>query len=330
MAEVLAEPRPTSGAQPDAVPAIELRGLTKTFGRGRHAVTAVQPVSLTVPPGQVFGLLGPNGAGKTTTIKMVAGLLVPSAGTALVNGYDVRRRRGQAVRQIGAVLEGSRNIYWSLTAMQNLLYFGRLKGLRAGEVRPRGERLLRELGLWERRDQQVGGFSRGMQQKVAVAAALVTDPPVVLLDEPTIGLDVEAARTVKEWVARLAGEEGKTIVLTTHQLAMAEELCDRVTVIRTGEIITDLPTSELRNRYAENRYEVRVPLGSLTTGSVDPGGEVSEVDGQTSILLPTEEQDALQALLTRLRERQVPVLSVNPVVPSLEDVFVRLMRGGQA
>lgn len=326
MSQALAS-APTAGdARPATVPAIELRGLTKTFGRRRHVITAVQPVSLSVPPGQVFGLLGPNGAGKTTTIKMVAGLLIPTAGTALVNGYDVRRRRGRAVQQIGAVLEGSRNIYWSLTAMQNLLYFGRLKGLRAADVRPRGEQLLQELELWDRRDQPVGGFSRGMQQKVAVAAALVTDPPVVLLDEPTIGLDVEAARTVKEWVIRLAQEEGKTIVLTTHQLAMAQELCDRVAVIRNGKIVTDLPTGELRNRYAENRYEVRVPLATLPDGAVDEGSEVTVEDGQTSILLPSEDQQVLRAQLARLAELQVPVASVNPVRPSLEEVFVRLVR----
>ena len=190
--------------------AIEIRGLTKTYGCGKDAFTAVRPVTLSVPRGQVIGLLGPNGAGKTTTIKMIAGLITPSSGTVTISGYDVGRQRPAAVRQIGAVLEGSRNVYWPLSAQENLLYFGRLKGLHAAQVKPRARELLTELGLWERRHQSVGSFSRGMQQKVAIAASLITDPPVILLDEPTLGLDVEAARTVRDWIRKLAAELGRT------------------------------------------------------------------------------------------------------------------------
>jgi RNA polymerase sigma factor (sigma-70 family) len=130
---------------------------------------------------------------------------------------------------------------------------------RAAEIKPRAQRLLTDLGLWDRRDETVGSYSRGMQQKVAIAAALITDPPILLLDEPTIGLDVEAARTVKDWIAHLAADEGKTIVLTTHQLAIVQELAGRIAVIRRGEIIADLPTAELMARFAEDRFEVRAP-----------------------------------------------------------------------
>src|SRR6266542_981184 len=166
---------PTEGAAMDNPAAIELAGLTKGYRRGMDLLEAVRDVTLSVPAGQVIGLLGPNGAGKTTIIKMICGLILPSAGTIRLNRYDVARQRAAAVRQIGAVLEGSRNVYWPLSAWQNLLYFGRLKGLRGAEIRPRAERLLTELGLWERRHETVGSYSRGMQQKVAVAAALTTD-----------------------------------------------------------------------------------------------------------------------------------------------------------
>src|SRR5712691_9686294 len=235
-----------------ARPAIELSGLTKRYRRGKDWFTAVDDVTLTVPPGQMIGLLGPNGAGKTTTIKMACGLILPTAGTIRINGYDVGSQRANAVRQIGAVLEGSRNVYWPLSAWQNLMYFGRLKGLRAAEIKPRAERLLTGLGLWERRNETVGSYSRGMPQKVAIAAALVTDPPILLLDEPTIGLDVEAARTVKDWIAHLAAGEGKTILLTTHQLAIVQELAGGIAVIREGSVIADLPTGELLSRFAED------------------------------------------------------------------------------
>lgn len=316
------------GAGVSEASALEARGLTKRYGKGSGAVTAVDDVSFAVPYGQVFGLLGPNGAGKTTTIKMLTGLVTPTDGAALVGGFDVARHRGQAVRQVGAVLEGSRNVYWSLTAWQNLLYFGRLKGLRAAQIRPRAQRLLTELGLWDRRHELVGGFSRGMQQKVAVAAALVTDPPIVLLDEPTIGLDVEAARTVRQWVRHLARDEGKTVLLTTHQLAMAEELADRVAVIRNGRIVADLPTRELLDRYVEDRYEVRaawVPEALVDT--LPAHVTVTTIDGQARIGLPTADQRTLHALLAELREHDVPVVSVNRVQPGLEEVFVTLVRG---
>jgi ABC-2 type transport system ATP-binding protein len=285
-------------------------------------------VSLEIPPGQVLGLLGPNGAGKTTTIKMIAGLVTPTSGTATLGGYDITTQRSRAVQHIGAVLESSRNVYWSLTAWQNLLYFGRLKGLSAGEIRPRAEQLLRGLDLWDRRNQQVGAFSRGMQQKVAIAAALVTDPPILLLDEPTIGLDVEAARTVRQWVTRLAREQGKTIVLTTHQIAMAEELSDRVAVIRDGRIITDLPTGELLDRYVEDRFEVEVAGERVAVADALPfKAPIASDDGHATIQLPTADQGSLHAVLAKLRSSEVPILGVSRVRPNLEDVFVSLVKG---
>ena len=317
-------------AAPDGT-AIELSRVAKTYrGHGR-AVTAVDDVSLSIPRGQVLGLLGPNGAGKTTTIKMICGLIVPSSGTITVNGYDVTRSRSAAVRQIGAVLEGSRNVYWQLSAWQNLLYFGRLKGLRAREINPRAERLLTELGLFERRHETVGTYSRGMQQKVAVAAALITDPPVVLLDEPTIGLDVEAARTVKDWITRLARDHGKTVVLTTHQLVIAQELSARIAVIRDGSIIADRPTSDLLYRYAEDRFTVRVTGAANHLARLLPPGASIETEAQSTLVtLPDASQDALLAFLARLHADGMAVVSVTQVRPDLEEIFLRLVHSDVA
>ena len=309
--------------------AIEIERLIKIYKRGGGAeVRAVDDVSLGVPPGQVLGLLGPNGAGKTTTIKLLCGLVTPTAGSVRVNGLDVRRQRSQAVLQLGAVLEGGRNVYWSLSAWQNLFYFGRLKGLQASEIKPRAERLLRELGLWDVRKAQVGGFSRGMQQKVAVAAALITDPPILLLDEPTIGLDVEAARTVKDWIVRLAHEQGKTVVLTTHQLDMAQELCDRVAIMRAGRVVADLPVHDLLRRFRQDRYQI--VLGARNEGgelSLPAGTTVSISDGTTVLTSSLDDHD-IYGLLAQLSERGLPLRSVSPVEPSLEDVFLELVRHG--
>jgi ABC-2 type transport system ATP-binding protein len=311
--------------------AIELFQLAKVYRRGRKTFAAVQPTTLSVPWGQVIGLLGPNGAGKTTTIKMIAGLITPTTGTVAIGGHDVARRRSQAVRQIGAVLEGSRNVYWPLSAWENLMYFGRLKGLRGSAIEPRARRLLTELGLWERRRETVGSFSRGMQQKVAVSAALITDPPIILLDEPTLGLDVQAARTFKDWIAHLARVEGKTIVLTTHQLDVAQELSDRIAVIKEGEIIADLPTAELLHRHAVNRFEVRVDGALDGAVGVLPAGAHVETDGaQTRVTLPDGDTEALYAFLHRLGRVGMPLVSVAKAQPDLEEIFLRLISHGGA
>jgi len=320
-----------SAGRPDRRPlAFELTALSKVYQRGKGTVVrAVVDLNLAVPVGQVVGLLGPNGAGKTTTIKMMCGLVTPTSGRVQLHGYDVARERPMAVRQVGAVLEGARNVYWSLSAWQNLLYFGRLKGLPRRQIVPRAESLLHSLDLWERRHQAVGGFSRGMQQKVAIAAALITNPPILLLDEPTLGLDVQTARTVKDWIARLAHEQGKTIVLTTHQLALAQELCDRVAIIDQGRLLTDLPVRELLARFRQETYEIR--LGSPLDLGAAPwldGFSVTSEDGGSRIRGPISDQNRLYDLLTQLRTQHLPLIAVEPVEPNLEDVFVQILKEG--
>src|SRR5258706_5277291 len=273
-------------------------GLTKRYRRGKGWFTAVDDVTLFVPPGQVLGLLGPNGAGKTTTIKMICGLILPSAGTIRLNGYDVARRRLAAVWQIGAVLEGSRNVCWPLSAWQNLMYFGRLKGLRGTEIRPRAQRLLTGLGLWEQRHETVGSYSRGPQQKVAIAAALITDPPIILLDEPTIGLDVEAARTFKDWITRPARDEGKTVVLsavsesaTSGTASAAAD--DDVGISRAGlclpQVVRPGPCDRnLNRRFHQAATQPGRPVTAKVAGMSEPAGRKrvrcwprTPVDGRT-------------------------------------------------
>ncbi|MCI0645134.1 MAG: ABC transporter ATP-binding protein [Chloroflexi bacterium] len=325
----------TSGIEPTSIGhvanhpahlAVEIEGLSKTFYNKNGPIKAVDNLNLSIPAGQVFGFLGPNGAGKTTTIKMMLGLVIPDAGRVYLNGYDVERSRSAAVRQVGAVLEGSRNVYWTLSAWQNLLYFGRLKGLSTNAIRPRAEYLLQSLGLWPRRHESVGGFSRGMQQKVAVAA-LIADPPIVLFDEPTLGLDVEAARTVRDWIVELAGEHGKTVVLTTHQLNVAEELCDRLAVIREGRVMTDLPTGELLRRFRQQDL-YRITVRGRADGLPLPAGFTMRAEnGSTVINGPVEDDTVLYTLVDTLRDSGLSLLSISQVQPALEDVFLELIKG---
>ena len=307
--------------------AIQLDGLSKTYRRkGKEPTHAVRDVSLAVPAGQVFGFLGPNGAGKTTTIKMICGLVRPTSGCAWVNGYDTWRRRSATMRQVGAVLEGTRNVHWPLSAWENLLYFGHLKGLYGKALAARAEWLLRELDLWERRKDLVRTFSRGMQQKVAIACALVADPPIVLLDEPTLGLDVQAARGVRDLVAQLAREQGKTVVLTTHQLDMAEALCDRVAIISRGRIIADQPVEELLDLFREEYY--RIEVEGIVPGdavALFKGMAAGEKNSHTVLSGPVTDQDDLYDILHRLRDVGFSLVSVSRAEPDLEEAFVRLL-----
>ena len=306
---------------------IAVSGLSKTYRRANgEQVHAVKDLDLAVPPGCIFGFLGPNGAGKTTTIKMICGLVKPTAGEIRVNGLDVWQKRSQAMLQIGAVLEGTRNIHWTLSAWDNLIYFGHLKGLSGQSLTRRAEDLLKQVELWERRKDLVRVFSRGMQQKVAVACALIADPPVILLDEPTLGLDVQAARTVKDLIVCLARDQGKTIVLTTHQLDMAQDVCDRIAIMSKGQTVTDRPTTELLDLFREEHYQFQV-AGTLSSEAVSAleGMAIEENKGGILISGAIASHEQLYDLIAQLRSFDLDLLSVNPVEPNLEEIFVHLV-----
>jgi ABC-2 type transport system ATP-binding protein len=313
-------------------PAIEIEQVSKAYHQGKkQAVYAVKPLNLSIPAGQIFGFLGPNGAGKTTTIKMICGLIIPTTGQIRVNGYNVARERWQAMRQIGAVLEGTRNIHWRLSAWQNLVYFGRLKGCPMNQIKQRGEELLRELDLWDRRNVEIREFSRGMQQKVAIACALIADPPIILLDEPTLGLDIEAARIVKKWTGDLAAKQGKTIILTTHQLDVAQALCHRIAIIQKGQLLADQPLDELLRRLGPGEfYRIKIK-GTLTPLQQEEFPELSfeREDEDTILSGRIENQVALQATLAQLLQLNLSLLSVTCAEPNLEDVFMDLIDGAK-
>ncbi|MCA1991905.1 MAG: ABC transporter ATP-binding protein, partial [Coleofasciculus sp. S288] len=236
--------------------ALEVDNLRKTYHSSGKRFEAVRSVSLTLSSGEVLAFLGPNGAGKTTTIKMIAGLIRPDAGQVRIAGIDPHRNP-EALRLLGAVLEGNRNLYWRLTPEENLDYFGVLKGLSHREARRRGRVLLERFDLTSKRRTTVQTLSRGMQQKLAIAVALVHQPKLLLLDEPTLGLDVEATQNVKALVRAIASE-GCAILLTTHQLNIAEELSDRVAIIQKGEIIASSSTRDLIRQFSADAYIIEV------------------------------------------------------------------------
>lgn len=208
---------------------ISVRGLTKRFG----AVVAVDGVSFDVARGEVFGLLGENGAGKTTTLRMLATLLRPTHGTAVIGGIDLLERPHEVRRSVGILFEGG--VYDRLTARENIRYFGKLHGLGGGELERRIDELLAAFSMSAYADRKAGQFSKGMRQKVVIARSVVHDPPILFMDEPTSGLDVTSARLVHDFVAE-AKANGKTIVFSSHNMTEVEKVCDRVGVIHKGKL----------------------------------------------------------------------------------------------
>lgn len=226
---------------------IELQSVTKRFGN----FTSVDGLSFKVEPGEVLGLLGENGAGKTTTMRMMATLLVPTEGEITINGYSVRKNPMQVKKQSGLLFGGDVGMYARLTASENIEYFGQLYGLGPKEVAQRIDHLSQTLGMEEFLHRRVAAFSRGMKQKVAIARALVHDPQVILLDEPTTGLDVTAAHVFHQLIASLRAE-GKTILFSSHNLGEVEKLCNRVVILHKGKARFEGTISSLRKTYQMN------------------------------------------------------------------------------
>jgi len=231
--------------------AIRTQYLSRDFG----LVRAVSHLDLEVPPGIVFGFLGPNGSGKTTTIRLLLGLLEPSDGRAEVLGFDTRSAPVKIRERCGALLEYS-GLYERLSAEDNLEFYGRVWHMSAGERKARIQELLTTMGLYERRKEVVNEWSRGMKQKLAIARAMLHHPALIFLDEPTSGLDPLAAVALREDLAALAGREGVTIFLTTHNLSEAEKLCQQVGVIRQGKLLAVGPLEKLREQSGGSRVEI--------------------------------------------------------------------------
>lgn len=217
----------------DAV-AISTQGLTKTFGRGKKRVEAVRSLDLTVHSGQVYGFLGPNGAGKTTTIRMLLDLILPAAGRALIYGQDVRRQHG-VLRRVGALVEGAA-FYGFLSGRKNLEVLART----ADQFDPkRIDALLDQVGIAGAADRRVKGYSTGMKQRLGLAAALLSDPDLLILDEPTNGLDPSGMHEMRTFIRSLVDDHGKTVFLSSHLLTEVEQICDRVAIINLGEIVRE-------------------------------------------------------------------------------------------
>lgn len=303
--------------------AIVSKKLVKEF----DGLRAVNEVSFRVDEGEIFGFLGPNGAGKTTTTRMITGVIKPNSGTATIEGIDVVQNPTAAKEKIGIAPEEA-NAYLDLTARGNMNLAGEIYGVPSGQLRSKVNDLLDTFGLLDRADTKVKGFSKGMKQRLILAMALINDPGILFLDEPTAGLDVESQRLIKDRIKEL-NEEGKTIFLTTHDIAEADRLCDRVAVINRGRIAA-IDSPERLKTTIQSTQSVLVSFSSMNFDPEDlrvlEGVEELEKEGDKWRLYGPEPGAIIEEVVSFVREEGLKILSLNTSGPSLEETFTHLTK----
>lgn len=317
---------PAEEGDPFQVSVISVEGLRKSYGD----LVAVDDLSFRVRPGEILGILGPNGSGKTTTLKSILGLITFDSGSVRVRGTDITKHRNRALEYMGAILEGARNIYWYLSPLENLIYYAGIRGFSRRSVSERIDRLLAALDLQDVRNKEVREFSSGMKQKTALACALVHDPEILLLDEPTLGLDVETSSSVRAMLKDLVRENGKTILITSHDMSFIESVCDRILIMRKGRIVSHETMESLRRKFSNKIYVLRT-AGQLTEtclGRIREMCQAAAEDGGTgpaALNLRLESPMQLYDVLGVIREEGMELDDLQIIESSLEDIFLDLI-----
>ena len=310
---------------------IETEGLTKYY----DSLVAVDHLTFKVKEGEVFGLLGPNGAGKTTTIRILACLISPSEGSAKVSGYKIDKNP-LAVRQTVGILTENPSLYERLTAQENMDFFAEAYNLSEPQEKAKRIReLLEFFDLWERRNDKVATFSKGMKQKLAIARALVHNPPIIFLDEPTAGLDPESAKEVRDLMKMLSRREKHTILLCTHHLEDAERLCSRVMIINKGKSVVVGTPDELRNRIAR-KPSVQIDLKKVDPKIIEAARRVSHVEqvdvdeSDSSLRIVLDDvNESTPAVVKSIVDAGGLVIGVHVLRPSLEEAYLKLIKEEQ-
>jgi ABC-2 type transport system ATP-binding protein len=302
---------------------ITTENLTKKFG----GTTAVEGLTLQVEEGEVFGFLGPNGAGKTTTVRMLTCLLTKTSGEARVGDYEIGRASDmQKIRKFVGVLPETVGLYDDLSAYRNLDYYGRLYDCAEDQRREQIEHFLRMLGLWERKDAAVGTFSKGMKQKLAIARALIHNPKVLFLDEPTANLDPEASKTVRDFILELKKEK-RTIFINTHNLDEAEKVCDRVGILKTRLIAVGATKQLLESLWGRRTVFHLTQINQSILAAVERLGHRSVVvEGNRLIVDVGNAADENPQLVEAIVAAGGRIQLVTELLPSLEDVYLRAVR----
>ncbi len=312
---------------------LRVKNLRKIYrSRHRSETVAVDDVSFSVRKNEVVGLLGPNGAGKTTIIKSICTILRPTSGEIWVDGADAIRNPRAALEKVTAVLEGNRNIYWRLTVRDNLEFFAGLQGQSLRSVKTYIDELIELFNLKERVNEQARALSRGMQQKLAVACALVKRTPILLLDEPTLGLDVETSYELR-WILKRMAEQGqRTILLSSHDMNVVQDICARVIIINHGRIVVDDQIENLRRLFTASayRFEIEGHLNSHQQQRLRARFDLLKisVDGpRTVIEAELLDSQRVYEIIDILRENGCRLESVGKQYPDLEEIFLQIVKG---
>ena len=308
---------------------IEVKGLKKGYKKRKTKewVQAVNDVNFTVKRGEILGLLGPNGAGKTTTIKMICGLIVPDEGEVVINGITMQKNRLKGLEHISAVLEGNRNLYWRLTARENLEYFAGNRGNSRKEKASEIEELLHEFKLKQKENELVSNLSRGMQQKLALAVALLADSDVILLDEPTLGLDIETGYEVRQLLKKIS-EAGKTIIISTHDMPVVQDLCERTVIINDGKVIADEKVEELMNLFETSAYVLTLgnELTEQQQKELDVKFPMNELLDGMKLTITLEQDNDIYDLMDLLKKENTIIEKIDRTTINFEEVFMNLIQ----
>lgn len=308
---------------------VEVKNLVKSFARkGGEPIKAVDDICFSVQEGEIFGLLGPNGAGKSSVIRMMCGLLTPEQGDVWICGYHSGKDRRKSLHHISAVLEGNRNLYWRMTVKENIAYFAGNRGFSYRQVQPEVERLMKQFQIEHKKDELVGNLSRGMQQKLAILISLAVGTEAILLDEPTLGLDVETTEELKRILVRICKDFKKTIIISTHDMKLVEEICDRVVIINRGKKVVEDSVENLLDLFRTKTYRILVKGGEIPDevfGRIQSRFPWIQFDAENrNYLVNIAEGKMFFPLMEALKEELVSIEGIEMVTVDFERVYTTL------
>lgn len=295
----------------------------------KQSVKAVDSVSFKAYKGEILGLLGGNGAGKTTTIKMICSLIKPNEGSILINGFDNFKKRTKSLKYISAVLEGNRNIYWQLTVRENLEFFATLKGINPKNIKDKIDFYIKEFSLKDKENTVASNISRGMQQKLSIAIAMVSQSDVILLDEPTLGLDVESCYEIRSLLKEIAKKENKAIILSSHDMNVIQDVCDRVIIMDKGKIIVEDKIENLMRLFNVKKYNFIIDgkLSEYQKEALDRVEHLNmeQADECVKISLNLENISTFYDVISILNSEKSIITSIESKELNFEEVFMKIL-----
>ena len=309
---------------------LEVKNIFKTYPAKPKPFKAIDDISLSAYEGEVLGILGPNGSGKTPIIKSIDYIFAFDQGQVLINGLDNIKERNKILPHLGAVLDGNRNIYWRLTTLENIHYFASLRGLHKKNTPEIVNRILKDLRLEEIKDKEVRLLSRGMKQKVAIACSLVHNPDILLLDEPTLGLDIEISRGMEEWIKTYSKQDKKCILVTSHDMDFIEKVCDRVIIIQKGKVTFEGPVKKIKESYY-NHKRVKITLDQeIDDFFKNSLKKICNLDfeieeGKSTISFRMENIKTLPIIMGEIKNNNINLYNIHTSEDKFEDIFMNII-----